>query len=267
MAHHLPAGLGRRVVVWAAGSRLSLGGGRRQVVSRRLGDKDVTVTVAARDYDRRRGLAIWASEMAASAPRRFCRHWRATEWQVLGQGPQAGGGQLVLTADPMWAASVCALALFHRPVVLVADPARYGEATELPDHGALAGRWRRLDGVDVDAVSRLLGEGETVVWVLASNDLGLASDGGSADDPAWARVAVQGTAEVFWLRAQPESEAAWRFIVESLPVVSRQIAAASRPIVLDVEGWVAAAAAQLHRSLAVDPLAFPWDLVVQGDAP
>lgn len=213
---------------------------------------------AQRRVTRRRGLAIWLSEIIAASPRRSCRHLRFTAWQELfrgsgddgepgAQGRSARKGQLLLTADSLWVASVCAVALFHRPLVLVVDAARYTAVAGLPGHGALAERWRMQDGDDMAALRSLMESGDTVVWVLSHDDLTAVAEGARDVSPTWSHLAAEAS-QVFWLRAQPQSDDVVQLFVDAIPQASPQ-----GPD--DAQGWVDAVQARLQDTMKADPLA------------
>ncbi len=222
----------------------------------RRSGRRATASVSVQERYRHRGLAVWISEMIAAAPRRSCRYLRFSGWQALAQR-SAGKGQMVLTADPMWVASVCAVALFHRPIELVVDPARRATTAGLPAHGALAHRWRLQDAADIPALRFLLESGKTVVWVLGRDDFAAMAAGAGGTAPAWARLAAAGASEVLWLRAQAESDDGLRLIVERLPPATQRTAG-------DASAWVDAVEAQLRRGVASEPLSVSWDLSPQA---
>lgn len=203
-------------------------------------------------------MAIWAGGMAAASPRRFCRHVRLTDWQLLNRG-ETPTGTLLLMADPMWLATACALSLFHGSITLVADRVRVAEVGGLPASQQLSGQLHHLASMDVDGLRKRLNDGETVVWLLGSEDF--RSLGTEGERLAWASL-VAGT-EILWAQAKMESEAGLRISFESIsteePSVSLENPDSPDDPATSMRKRADAVRAKLRRSLAEDPLSFPWE--------
>lgn len=218
---------------------------RRPLLRRLTGFRDADARSLADDFYRRRGWAIWSRELAARSPRRLCRHLHLQGWQRLTRTESSAPGHLLLATDVMWWTAACALAYYHRPMTVVADAYRQGEAGRPSTVDIPQQRLQLLPGILAEDLGDRLRRDETVLWVLGHNDLQCLAAG---DDtaPSWVGVAEESAVPMTWIRAEPASSTTVRLVLDAFDPWS-------------VGHWRSAVGAALGRQLAADTLAFPWE--------